>query len=1154
MNKTQAFGLAAITFAAIAPAMADEVKAGLNETGNVHVDSGIATQGDPVVLGDNAKFYKTGAGELVLSLANVNRQRDLSVTALGGKLTLVAGDDATVDVSAPPAILQNSAFWVNTDSVVVTNDEGLVSKWCDVRETTPESPTLWYAEPSWGTRATTYKGIPPRLASFHGRPGVYFHGRESNVYMRFMKNGVGGSVTDIRNIFLVHGVSNCWGAAIGYATSRMGGMVPGVDSYIRDIANCESYFVRRADLDSDFAGGRFHLDGALFDPFTTIPKVGVSLLECDFLTRESNASYFFRTNFETYQDKGNQGGDYICEAIIFTGTLLSEKDRLDIERYLMKKWNLPYVVADDLRLPIPEVTVGVASNATVEITAADDEQTTPFTFTGEGSVRKTGGGAMLAGPSCDTPFSGDFSLDGGSVISAGGRPPAVTAMPGDVYNSSRHLFGNAEDTSANRTPGNIAESGMRLTRATNGAPGVFRKTGPGEVRVSRIDRDVASLDVAEGVVTLESRTKATMFEPCATVVTASVPNASFEMPITADANARQIINDSTVNEWTAIGAVDYGTSPHANWSLWAREPPPDGNGVIMIHGGAKAQTTVAFPRAGRYEVSLWACDRYGQQFYGRDIYGVSQIDLMLGRDAESLERFGTILPYGTRFTKFRFTTPEVEAGDYVLRFSSPYKSYDESTAIDGVKITYIAEKAARAALEVPNGDFETQSPRSAHPVRLGFFNALDKVEGWTFEIANATYANCLTNFGVGVAAPQRHIYGNGTGNAGKYQPLYPYGAGGTGSACLAFVHGYGRATSATFTVPAGTWRLRCNAAWAPMNVKRQDASGAWVEVGGGGRPAISASLAVTGGATLQLGSITPTSTLPAETFWPSAVTFAEATEVSLVLAQANTGASGTIDDLALVGDGDYDAGELLKNGGFESMTGWSTSYDRSHYKYSEVYWMPYTFAPLWAYGYNVFEGLYRCGLKNECLITQTVHFPTAGLHCFRLHANTRIDSDDAGQNPLRFWYHAVGSAETNVIDVMQVPRCFNWFEREYIFDVPVAGDYKLGIEGGYSLREGGYGVQDARDVADHLTFIDGCSIRRVMDGLEDAPETPDGLMVSIAEGSRLVLNYPGSIKVARLSLGGGNVSGIVNAKTHPRFIGGMGEIEVVPGSTVIILR
>ena len=259
----------AAVLAAIAMVKADDFKVGFHETGNIHVDSGTVTQTDPVVLGDKAKLYKTGAGEVVLPLANVNRQRDYSLTVLDGKMTLSAGEDATVDASAPPAILQKAAFWVNTDSAV-TDANGLVTKWCDVRETSTESPRYWYAVPKWGTLATTYANVPPTLGTFHGRPGVYFYGRASNVYMRYMTNGTESAIGTVRHIFLVHGVTNCWGAAVGYTTSREGGMVPDTDSFIRNLSDCRAYFVRRADLSSDFAAGRFYLNGRQFDPFTTI--------------------------------------------------------------------------------------------------------------------------------------------------------------------------------------------------------------------------------------------------------------------------------------------------------------------------------------------------------------------------------------------------------------------------------------------------------------------------------------------------------------------------------------------------------------------------------------------------------------------------------------------------------------------------------------------------------------------------------------------------------------------------------------------------------------------------------------------------------------------------------------------------------------------
>ena len=1115
---------------------ADAVKGGLHETGNVHVDSGTVTQNDPVILGDKAKFYKTGAGELVLPLAKVNRQRDYSLTVLDGKMTLSAGEDTTVDAATPPAVLQRAAFWVNTDSVV-TDGSGLVTKWCDVRETSPASPQYWYAEPRWGTLATDYANVPPQLGTFHDRPGVYFYGRKSNVYMRFMTNSTEKSIGTVRHIFLVHGVDGCWGAAVGHVTTREGGMVPDTDSFIRSLSDCRAYFVRRADLSSDFAAGRFYLNGKQFDPFTTIPSEGVSLLECDFLAKPSAASLFFRTDFETYRDRGNQGGDYLCEVIIFTGTLLTEKDRLDIERYLLKKWNLPYHAKAELRLPMSLGSVGVASNSTVEVAVANGEQTTPLTFAGEGAVRKTGAGAMLVGPSTETPFSGSFTLEEGSVISAGGRPPAVKAMSGDVYDSSRYLHNNSS------TPDNIAKSGMRMTRATNGETGVFRKTGVGEVRISEVDEGVNALKVEGGVATLETRAKTVSFVPCATVVTAAVPNASFEMPLAStNSSARYSYHDSTVNGWEAVSFwCDYATADHSGWSNWASEAPPDGRNVIMLRGTSGLQTTVTFPKAGGYELTLWACDRYGQQYSDNpDRFGVNQINLLIGKTRATLEQFGTILAYGRRFTKFRFLLPEVEAGDYVLRLMSPVRSYDESTCIDDVRITYVGERETSVAFKVPNGDFESLSPRSSHPTRYGFFTPLDAATGWTFEITHSSFVNCLTNFAVGVAAPSKHIYGN------RYAPLYSYGAGQFGSACLAFVYGFGRA-STTFTVPAGTYRLRCNAAWTPTNPKYQNSSGSWVEVEANNVPRIAARLVTGGGATVSLGEITPNSTLPNTKDWPTAFSFAEPTQVTLVLEQSNTAASGTVDDLVLVSEDKYDAGELLKDGGFESLNSWTRTSDTSYYRYSQVGQRAYTSNPASAYGYNVFQGGQRGGFKDECLAVQTVTFPTAGLHRFRLHANTRIDSDAESQNPLRFWYHAVGFSETNVLDVMLVPRCFGWFEREYLFNIPVAGDYKFGIEGGYSLREGGYGIKDTSTGADRYSFLDGCSIRRVVDEVADAPEVPSNLRITVASGSRLVLNYPGTVQVDRVKLGDTVIrEGVVSEKTHPQYIGGMGSLTVVP--------
>ena len=77
----------------------------------------------------------------------------------------------------------------------------------------------------------------------------------------------------------------------------------------------------------------------------------------------------------------------------------------------------------------------------------------------------------------------------------------------------------------------------------------------------------------------------------------------------------------------------------------------------------------------------------------------------------------------------------------------------------------------------------------------------------------------------------------------------------------------------------------------------------------------------------------------------------------------------------------------------------------------------------------------------------------------------------------------------------------------------------------------------------------------MLDELEEAPEVPSNLRINVASGSRLVLNYPGTVQVGRVKLGDTVISsGVVSEKTHPQFIGGMGSLTIVPHGTAISIR
>ena len=198
----------------------ERIAVGYRQLSAVDVPSGVVSNVESVVLGDQSTLYKTGAGSALKSVT------DARLNVLEGNVSVTTSADA--DFTTPPDVCNLAAFWVNESSVATTNGvvaEGetapvYVSKWLDVRETNPESPTLHYALPKWCTSdaypATLY-GIDPVPATFDGRDSVYFGGRESGQYMRWYKDGAVVNISRIRHVFIVQAITNCVGHFIGYA-------------------------------------------------------------------------------------------------------------------------------------------------------------------------------------------------------------------------------------------------------------------------------------------------------------------------------------------------------------------------------------------------------------------------------------------------------------------------------------------------------------------------------------------------------------------------------------------------------------------------------------------------------------------------------------------------------------------------------------------------------------------------------------------------------------------------------------------------------------------------------------------------------------------------------------------------------------------------
>ena len=141
-------------------AWGDGIAVGYRQLGVVDVPDGAVSNVDSVVLGNQSTLYKTGAGTLAVNGGALKSVTDERLTVLEGAVSVTMSADA--DFTTPPAVCDLAAFWVNESSVATTNgivEEGetppaYVSKWLDVRETNPSSPTRIYALPRWCTSDT----------------------------------------------------------------------------------------------------------------------------------------------------------------------------------------------------------------------------------------------------------------------------------------------------------------------------------------------------------------------------------------------------------------------------------------------------------------------------------------------------------------------------------------------------------------------------------------------------------------------------------------------------------------------------------------------------------------------------------------------------------------------------------------------------------------------------------------------------------------------------------------------------------------------------------------------------------------------------------------------------------------------------------------
>lgn len=1108
-RSTAAFAVMAM----VGVAWAADVSVGWRQSKDLYTEASEA-QTDKITVGDGGGFYKTGEGTLEVPFDAVSVAGKGVVKALDGTLKLTSS--ATAAIQPPAVIAEKAAFWTDATAGngLVTTGGGeeaeYAARWCDRRETNFETPTMWYAQPAWTNHpSSSLWGVNPLVRTVDGRRAVDFGGYHSSQCMVFMKNGTKASIKKIRDFFIVMGINNCYGLALGSAANNAYCPMFFDNTYTWSTAS--RYMWYEGTYSRQSFSSRYYLDGEQFDPYTTKPKRGFSVLEghaiANYVSSGAEADAFF----QSYPGgKQNDGGDYLCEVIVFTD-FLSEEERTSVERYLMAKWNLPAgtkIVRDLKGKPL-----AAGTGAMLELSVAAGREDA-VSLAGDGSVVKTGAGSILMGPTDDRPFNGTLDIEEGSVRLKGGRVPAMALAGGQRLNSSE-TYAVADDESSAATT---------LTVHDDAAATEVEKDGEGPARLSVVKDGVQKLIVKAGLLTLGGET---VKKPAVAAGSISVPikNADFEMNFvqgnvnpqnpyyvnfgqvaTADYGWYQLVPDCSTWLMTVDNPnVTMPGGPVTQWGTWCPKACPQGTNVLYMVGKAGTYTKVTFPRKGRYVLSFLACARNQNG-------PVPQHDLMIGETTDSLVRFGTHLGSVSEFARYHYRMPEVEANkEYVVAFKARNNG-DVGIAIDDVRIDYLEENRLAAAYEIPNGDlddvvdgFLPASPKSA---------STNQTKGWTLDatVNTANYPLAM------LTTPATTI--------GVETPYFSIQDMMWGSVQLMLSSATWAQTA--FTPPAGTYKLRCKAACWPNEIYNGAISGHL-----NAKIALLQATATIGGVAKDLGTLSVTRHPLEDYVWTEPFTVDGTQEVTLKVAQTDAKAIALLDDFDLVAADAASDGECLADA---EMPETSTS---------ATAWTPYALGDGWAwfndftddrFGLNHFTAgafMYVGGNKG---MKQTMTFPASGTYRLKMQVRGAF-LYPVGCDALSAWICRTGTTATNVILHTTPYASRNFVEHVCHFKVDVPGEYEFGIGG--TLQK--------------TSVIGACSVKRIADELAETPTVPGDLRINVKEGAMLVLDFPGTLKTGGVRLGGQYVTGTINAKTHPQYITGMGSIEATTQTGMVII-
>lgn len=1103
---------AALGLAGVQGLLADEIVVGNLERGVIAVEGEqplVPTRVSEEPLAQTLE--KLGGGTLEIPFGNVLQSAAFKIGVREGLLRLSDNGGTPLAVAEPPAALQKAALWLEADANVDVQD-GSVRTWYDKRET--KTGDAWSANYYCANARLGWDGAPyPVLATVGGQTMLNFNGKQSGSYMRFADTTRAeiGDITGITQVFVVLDVVDSWGFPLGN-TSSLAYFHPGQYNGGLDAT---SFYLSRSSAVPSTLGGRFFLDGASFDPVTTLVKTGRQVFAWQGVkdtTVAVGALFGDRGMWNsTYK---RCGGNCIGAVVAFTNQL-TVAERTSVEAYLLGKWKGTVLPAG--------AAVSVASGATVEVSAgsgvsfAGDKS---VSVAGSGLVKTAGSGLVRLRAACGQGVPAAVEIGTGSALVSDLGELPVKLGDGDVV------------TRTSATPN------QQTFGRTSGASGAAALVGGGIVRPADVASTVTSLtaevdELVIGAPEAESEALAN-----ADVIEATIPDPSFEATYSNGGPA-----ESTQNGWTFKGYTSGSTGYYyvyklagksSDWAVEHNYPAPDGEQVLLLKANAEFWCTVHVPTGGVYELTFWTCKRGDAN--------PKPLDITLERDGK-VSKLGRCWPMSNLgFEQQRYRTDWLEPGDYTLRFSH-LVAEDCLHHIDDIHLRLVPEMRRRR-YAVPNGRFEAASfAVQSQPWYLKhLFSKSNTLDGWTLTQSAAATTD------PSVAPVSRYTDGR-----------YRFGLADNGNCHLMFCHSGGVATSPEFTVPAGTWRLRLRAAqWQATNNSVYN----WNDKQLNKIPSLTVTLS-NNGETVLSQTFNVQAAVLQEGACAQVVKVAEGDRLQLSLTQTADLAGLLVDDLELEECAAED--ELLTNTSFEyNFNGWTvvTHNDASVEMLKKANAgrvdVSNTDNQNW-YGPDRADGNVMLMLDQCGEVSQQVTFAEPGVYRFAGWFRTRNHTGSTSYGGNRLWAYLVDD-QNRTNDIVKTEQMMSkvFQHHSYLFRITTAGTYTFVMRGmnGLPQPDGSYlnVVPAGCSTTDSHVIVDDVSVRKATAAELAVGYSLEQAELTLGSATKLRLDFDGTMKVDRLKLGGKRCFGVVDASHPSGLVSGPGKLEVARHGMFLIVR